>query len=94
MVISLIPTLGAYDTQTFSEHYLHKAVGHLLTQLEKSTERSFGTFYFNTSVLLSIYPNFPAFIAIGHTAAAVGSDMKPFLEPVMMHIKQGLQMRG
>ena len=43
MVITLIPTLAVYDTQTFSENYLHKAMGHLLTQLEKPNERSFGT---------------------------------------------------
>jgi len=43
MVITLIPTLAVYDTQTFSEHYLHKAMGHLLTQLEKPNERSVGT---------------------------------------------------
>jgi len=43
MVITLIPTLAAYDTQTFSEHYLHKSMGHLLTQLEKPNERSFGS---------------------------------------------------
>lgn len=42
MVITLIPTLAAYETQTFSEHYLHKSMGHLLTQLEKPNERSFG----------------------------------------------------
>jgi hypothetical protein len=42
MVITLIPTLGVYDTQTFSEHFLHKAMGHLLTLLSKSHERSFG----------------------------------------------------
>lgn len=42
MVITLIPTLAVYDTQTFSEHYSHKAMGHLLTQLEKPNERSFG----------------------------------------------------
>lgn len=42
MVITLIPTLAAYDTQTFSEHYLHKSMSHLLTQLEKPNERSFG----------------------------------------------------
>ena len=46
MVITLIPTLAVYDTQTFSEHYLHKAMGHLLTQLEKPNERSFGTSLF------------------------------------------------
>ncbi|KAH7890784.1 phosphatidylinositol 3-kinase [Phlebopus sp. FC_14] len=76
MVITLIPTLAAYDTQTFSEHYLHKSMGHLLTQLEKPNERSF------------------AFIAIGHTATAVGSDMKPFLDSIMAQIKLGLQQRG
>lgn len=46
MVITLIPTLAVYDTQTFSEHYLHKAMGHLLTQLEKPNERSFGALPF------------------------------------------------
>jgi hypothetical protein len=42
MVITLIPTLASYDTQTFSEHFLHKAMGHLLTQLDKPNERSYG----------------------------------------------------
>lgn len=42
MVITMIPSLAAYDTQTFTEHFLHKAMGHLLTQLEKPNERSFG----------------------------------------------------
>jgi FKBP12-rapamycin complex-associated protein len=42
MVITLIPTLAVYDTATFSEHFLHKAMGHLLTLLSKSHERSFG----------------------------------------------------
>ncbi|OBZ74140.1 Phosphatidylinositol 3-kinase tor2 [Grifola frondosa] len=72
----LIPTLAVYDTQTFSEHYLHKAMAHLLAQLEKPNERSV------------------AFIAIGHVATAVGSEMKPFLESIMAHIKSGLQQRG
>ncbi|KAG2738364.1 hypothetical protein P692DRAFT_20758841, partial [Suillus brevipes Sb2] len=35
-----------------------------------------------------------AFIAIGHTATAVGSDMKPFLDSIMAQIKFGLQARG
>ncbi|KAI0091642.1 phosphatidylinositol 3-kinase [Irpex rosettiformis] len=76
MVITLIPTLAAYDTQTFAEHHLHKAMAHLLSMLEKPVERSF------------------AFIAIGHVATAVGSEMKPFLDAIMSHIKQGLQMHG
>jgi hypothetical protein len=42
MVITMIPTLAVYDTQTFVEHYLHRAMAHLLTQLEKPNERTFG----------------------------------------------------
>jgi hypothetical protein len=42
MVITMIPTLAAYDTQTFTEHFLHKAMAHLLTQLDKAPERNFG----------------------------------------------------
>ncbi|KAG5650773.1 hypothetical protein H0H81_011098 [Sphagnurus paluster] len=76
MVITMIPSLAAYDTQTFTENFLHKAMAHLLAQLEKSNERAF------------------AFIAIGHTATAVGSDMKPFLDSIMAQIKLGLQGRG
>ncbi|KAG2011794.1 atypical/PIKK/FRAP protein kinase [Coprinopsis cinerea AmutBmut pab1-1] len=76
MVITMIPTLAAYDTQTFTEHFLHKAMAHLLTQLDKAPERNF------------------AFIAIGHTALAVGSDMKPFLDPIMDNVKSCLQNRG
>jgi len=45
MVITMIPSLAAYDTQTFTEHFLHKAMAHLLTQLEKPNERTFGMFY-------------------------------------------------
>ncbi|KAH9004515.1 atypical/PIKK/FRAP protein kinase [Lactarius hatsudake] len=76
MVITLIPTLAVYDTQTFSEHFLHKAMGHLLTLLGKSSDREF------------------AFVAIGHVAKAVGSDMKPFLDSIMQQVKLGLQNRG
>ncbi|KAI9455690.1 armadillo-type protein [Lactarius psammicola] len=39
MVITLIPTLAVYDTQTFGEHFLHGAMGHLLTLLDKSNDR-------------------------------------------------------
>lgn len=41
-VIGLIPTLAVYDTQTFSERFMHKAMGHLLEQLQKPSERSSG----------------------------------------------------
>lgn len=41
-VIAMIPSLAAYDTQTFKENYLIKSMSHLLTQLEKPHERHFG----------------------------------------------------
>ena len=75
-VIALIPTLALYDTQTFSEYYLHKAMSHLLEQLPKPVEQ------------------WAAFVAIGQIATSVGCDMKPFLEPIMDQIKQGLQQKG
>jgi FKBP12-rapamycin complex-associated protein len=95
MVITMIPSLAAYDTQTFTEHFLHKAMGHLLTQLEKTQERNYGTNGFCRGFLFCIDQTLAtAFIAIGHTANAVGSDMKPFLDSIMAHIKIGLQGRG
>ena len=41
-VMSLIPTLAVYDTQTFSELFLHKVMSHLLSQLKRPAERSLG----------------------------------------------------
>ncbi|KAH7327672.1 atypical/PIKK/FRAP protein kinase [Rhizoctonia solani] len=35
-----------------------------------------------------------AFVAIGHVASAVGSEIKQFLEQIMVHIKEGLQQHG
>ncbi len=93
MVITMIPSLAAYDTQTFTEHFLHKAMGHLLTQLEKLNERNYGASAL-VLILSSVLTPVTAFIAIGHTATAVGSDMKPFLDSIMNHIKIGLQGRG
>ncbi|KAJ8457723.1 hypothetical protein ONZ45_g18201 [Pleurotus djamor] len=40
-VIALIPTLAGYDTAMFIEHFLHKSMAHLLTQLDKPSERSY-----------------------------------------------------
>lgn len=39
-ILTLIPTLALYDTQTFSEYFMHKAMSHLLEQLAKPAERS------------------------------------------------------
>ncbi|KAJ7667024.1 phosphatidylinositol 3-kinase [Mycena rosella] len=73
MVVAMVPTLASYNTPAFKELVLHKAMGHLLGQLDKVHERDY------------------ALIAIGHTATAVGAEMKPFLETVMNHIKTRLK---
>jgi hypothetical protein len=49
--------------------------------------RRFSDFHLTASVV-------EAFIAIGHIAKAVGSDMKPFLDSIMQQVKLGLQNRG
>lgn len=43
MVITLIPTLAAYDRITFTEYLIHPALAYLISTLEKPQERSFGS---------------------------------------------------
>ena len=43
-VVSLIPTLATYDTQTFSDYFLHKAMVYLLGQLRNPIDKSIGEF--------------------------------------------------
>ncbi|KAJ7180725.1 phosphatidylinositol 3-kinase [Mycena filopes] len=73
LVLTLIPALAAYDTETFSDLYLKKSMQHLLSIMDKPPDRDM------------------AFTAIGYTAAAVKSDMKPYLDSTMHHIKLSLQ---
>jgi FKBP12-rapamycin complex-associated protein len=68
-------------------------MSHLLTQLEKPNERSFGAPFLHNSFVRVTY-QMTAFIAIGHTGTAVGSEMKSFLDSIMAQIKLGLQQRG
>lgn len=42
MVVAMIPTLASYNTPAFKELVLHKAMAHLLGQLEKKEERDYG----------------------------------------------------
>lgn len=41
-VMSLIPDLAGYDTQTFCETFLGQCMRYLLKQLAQPTERAFG----------------------------------------------------
>ena len=41
-VITLIPTLAVYDTETFIEHFLHPTMAHLMAQLESPSDKATG----------------------------------------------------
>ncbi|KAF7324662.1 Serine/threonine-protein kinase TOR [Mycena kentingensis (nom. inval.)] len=41
MVVSMIPTLASYNTPAFKDQVLHKAMNHLLSQLDKRDERDY-----------------------------------------------------
>ncbi|KAJ7759255.1 phosphatidylinositol 3-kinase [Mycena metata] len=73
LVLTLIPALAAYDTETFSDLYLRQSMIHLLSIMDKPNDRDM------------------AFTAVGHTATAVKSDIKPYLDSTMHHIKLSLQ---
>ena len=42
MVITLVPTLAVYDTETFSELHLHPAMAYLMTQLDTQYDKATG----------------------------------------------------
>lgn len=103
MVITMIPTLASYNTAAFTDQVLHKAMAHLLSQLSSSSSsNSSSSTFSSTSSFSSSFSSGGgggvgtaerdyALIAIGHTATAVGAEMKPFLESVMSHIKARLK---
>jgi FKBP12-rapamycin complex-associated protein len=41
-VITLIPSMGTYDSDEFEVHYLHRSMGYLLQALGKPTDRDIG----------------------------------------------------
>ncbi|KAF7350698.1 Serine/threonine-protein kinase TOR [Mycena sanguinolenta] len=75
IVITLIPTLASFNVLVFKDAVLHKAMNHLVGVIEKGSGPERDY----------------ALIAIGHTATAVGADMKQWLETVMGHIKARLR---
>lgn len=42
MVITLIPTLAVYDTDTFTEQYLHSSMDYLMLQLGSIGDKAIG----------------------------------------------------
>ncbi|KAF7362629.1 Serine/threonine-protein kinase TOR [Mycena venus] len=79
MVITMIPTLASYNTGAFKLMRLNRNWSS--TKRWRTSSRS------SRGVPERDY----ALIAIGHTATAVGADMKPFLETIMSHIKARLK---
>ncbi|KZT51925.1 phosphatidylinositol 3-kinase [Calocera cornea HHB12733] len=75
-VVTLLPTMVFYDTQSFSTHFLYRVMGHLMVQLKRPAERG------------------AAFLAIGHIAQGVTSEMKAFLDQIVAAIKDCLQQHG
>ncbi|KAI6164648.1 phosphatidylinositol 3-kinase [Pisolithus thermaeus] len=92
-VITLIPTLAAYETQIFTEHYLHKSMGHLLTQLEKPNERYFGICHM-LWVLASTNHATSSLHRHWAYCNSCGERNETFLDSIMLQIKRGLQQRG
>lgn len=94
-VIELIPTLASYNHLEFTQHYLHKAMVYLLGQLKKDRDRT--TSESSLAGLLFLDPtdgSSPAFHAIGHVAVHVKSAMAPYLDAILVSVKEGLQARG
>ncbi|PWZ00165.1 putative TOR1-1-phosphatidylinositol 3-kinase [Testicularia cyperi] len=80
-ITNLVPVLARYDPQYFAEEHLGAVMGILTEQLRREKDRS---------------PKESAqtFETIGFVAAAMGPKMKPYIEPVLACVKEGLQMRG
>ena len=79
-VIELAPTLASYDRDAFVSQYLHKVMNHLIAQLKKSTSQG--------------GDRTTSFHAIGHIAMVVKAALVPWLDVVLIQIKEGLQSRG
>jgi len=103
-VIILIPLLAQFDPTAFASTYLSTCMTYLISQLKKDKERSPGTFHTHTHPscgtgfisiisLLSTSLNV-AFVAIGSVAIAMGSNISPYLEQILVNIKEGLTPKG
>ena len=97
-VITLIPAMGTYDQTVFEEVFLHRSMAHLQGQLSKPGERDAGKSLVSPSDRASnpflTVKHSSAFLAIGHLAVNLGSEMKPFIEEIMKNVKDALRQRG
>ena len=82
-VISLIPDLAAYNPTDFANVYLHRSMVHILHQLRKEKDRS----------LMKEKDRSNAFLAIGKVALVARADMGPYLDDILICIKDGLRMK-
>jgi FKBP12-rapamycin complex-associated protein len=96
-VIELIPTLASYNQTEFKELYLHKSMLYLLGQLKKDRDRTtccVSPLLAGRKLGLMEGDASSAFQAIGHVAMHVKSQMAPYLDAILISIKEGLQARG
>lgn len=94
-VIELIPTLASYNHKEFAPNYLHKTMLFLLSQLKKDRgDRTTGEFGGRLLRDQKLTSSRTAFHAIGHVAMYVKGSMAPYLDAILINIKEGLQARG
>ena len=55
MVIALIPTLAVYDTETFTDQFLHPSMDYLMTQLANPGDKSIGNVIYGLRELRFAY---------------------------------------
>ena len=80
-ITNLVPVLARYDPQYFADEHLGPVMNILTEQLRKEKDRS-------------PKESSQTFETIGFVAAAMGNKMKPYIEPILACVKEGLQMRG
>ncbi|PWN43039.1 putative TOR1-1-phosphatidylinositol 3-kinase [Ceraceosorus guamensis] len=81
-ITNLVPVLADYDPAYFAEHHLGTVMALLTEQLRRERDRPSRESVTQT------------FEAIGLVAAAMGSKMRPYIEQILVCIKDGLQSRG
>jgi serine/threonine-protein kinase mTOR len=77
-VTNIVPSLAVYSPQDFVQLYLHQFIMHLQGQLRAASKGN---------------DRDASFIAIGKIANAVGSPISPYLDNILLHIREGLSLK-
>jgi serine/threonine-protein kinase mTOR len=93
-VTGLLPFCARYDPIKFRDHFLHKVMGWLLSQMQKPAEKQFGSCTFPQPVHCDLTSGLKVLEAIGPIALSVTSEIKDFIPEIMIQIKESLVQRG